>query len=150
MKIVLFIISTTVIILLVSCKSSRKAAENNINIDNFCESMTYNSSAVDNISTDYYSIDTLFIDNNCLNIWVSYVGGCGDSDFKLYYSDIVYESMPPTTNLLLQLNDNDPCKAIVQQKLYYNLSFFDEYKQNNGILLKLSGIDKSVLYTNTK
>ena len=146
MKNFLFTIFTLTIILLASCNTSKKVANNIDSTDNFCEAMTFNSTTVDNISTDYYSIDTLFIENDCLNIWVSYSGGCGDSDFKLYFSNIVNHSDIPRTSLLLQLINNDPCQAIVQQKLYYNLSFFDEYKLNTGILLELSGTDKSVMY----
>lgn len=146
----LFTIFTLTIILLASCNTSKKVANKIDSTDNFCEAMTFNSTTVDNISTDYYSIDSLFIEKDCLNIWVSYSGGCGDSDFKLYFSNIVNQSAIPETRLLLQLIDNDPCKAIVQQKLYYNLSFFDEYKINNGILLELSGTNKSVMYSRLK
>lgn len=133
-------------LLLNSCHTSKKATDAESNMVVFCESMTYNSQPVNNISTDYYTIDTLFIVDNCLNIWVSYGGGCGDADFTLYYTNRVMESMPPKTSLLLQLTDNDPCRAIVRQKLFYNLSFFEEYANRDGILLKLSGKGESVLY----
>lgn len=129
-----------------SCSSSKKAA-NDKNKKDICESMTYNSRPVNNIATDYYTVDSLFIVDNCLNIWASFSGGCGAFEFKLFYSDRVMESMPPKTSLLLQLTDNDPCRAIIQQKLHYNLSFFDEYLDKDGILLKLSGTDKSVSYS---
>jgi len=124
-------------------KKIEKSKEDN---SEFCESMTYNTNPVNNIATDYYSLDTIFIANDCLNIWVSYSGGCGDAEFVLYYTDRVKKSMPPKTNLRLQLTDDDPCRAIVQQKLFYNLSFFDDYADKNGILLMLSGNDKSVLF----
>lgn len=146
MKLLINIIILTTVFLVSSCHSSKKTTKTIEEADDICESMTYNSNAVNNISTDYYTIDTVFINNNCLNIWVSYSGGCGDSDFKLYYSNRVKESMPPKTSLKLQLFDNDPCRAIVQQKLFYNLSFFDDYADGEGILLQLSGTEKSVMY----
>lgn len=141
------LISLVVVITLNStCISSKKATKIGDGIEDICESMTYNTRPVNNISTDYYTIDTLFIIDNCLNIWVSYSGGCGDSDFKLFYSNRIMESMPPKSSLLLQLADNDPCRAIVQQKLFFNLSFFDEHAYNNGILLNLTGSEENILY----
>ncbi len=146
MKLFISILILAIVLFLTCCHSSRKATSTMDETLDICESMTYNSKAVDNISTDYYTLDTLFIENNCLNIWVSYGGGCGDADFKLFYSNIIDKSNQPTTTLLLQLIDNDPCRAIVQQKLFYNLSFFDDYLENDGILLKLSGTENSVMY----
>jgi hypothetical protein len=143
-KLTTIILLTT--LLVTSCRTSKKIEIPQAKIDDICESMIFNISSVNNISSDYYTVDTIFIANDCLNIWVSYSGGCGDADFSLYYNDNIQESMPPKTSLRLQLADNDPCRAIVQQKLYYNLSFFDDYANKNGILLVLSGNDKSVLY----
>lgn len=133
--------------LLASCNTSKKVEKrNSIDSENICNSMTFNSQPVNKISTDYYTIDTLFIIDNCLNMWVSYSGGCGDADFKLYYTDRLVTSIPPKTTLRLQLTDNDPCRAIVQQKLYYNISFFEDYAKKSGILLKFAGSNKSILY----
>ncbi|MFK5856693.1 MAG: hypothetical protein QM503_11225 [Bacteroidota bacterium] len=140
------IVIATLIIFLSSCNVSKKIEKQADTSADICESMTYNSMPVDKIATDYYSIDTIFIVDNCLNIWVSYSGGCGNSDFILYYTDRIKESMPPKTTLRLQLTDDDPCRAIVQQKLFYNLSYFEDYAEKNGILFKLAGSEKSILY----
>ncbi len=134
-------------VLLASCNTSKKIVEKkNADMDNICNSMTFNSQPVSKLSSDYYTIDTLFIVDNCLNMWVSYSGGCGNADFKLYYTDRMVTSMPPKTTLRLQLTDNDPCRAIIQQKLYFNISFFDDYAKKTGILLKFAGSNKSILY----
>ena len=146
MKHVLILIVALSFLLISSCNTSRKASQTKDNIVDICESMTFTDQPLGNISTDYYLIDSLFITNDCLNLWVSYSGGCGDADFKLYYSDRVMTSMPPQTSLLLQLIDNDPCRAIVQQKLFFNLSFFEEDANKDGIMLNLSGSDNSVMY----
>ena len=135
-----------IVLFLASCNTSKNVVQQENIMNEECEAMTYNKSPVSNISSDYYQIDTLFIADNCLNIWVSYGGGCGISSFSLYYNDKIQKSEPPTTILRLQVTDEDPCKATVQQKLYYNLSFFDEYYDQDGILLELSGSKKSVLY----
>lgn len=128
-----------------SCKTTTKVS-NSDETENICESMTYTVQQLKDLTTDYYTIDTLFISDNCLNIWVSYGGGCGDADFTLFYNNKVMRSMPPQTTLHLQLIDNDPCRAIVQQKLYYNLSFFDEYKTQKGIIFNFSDTGKSIAY----
>lgn len=141
------IISLVIVIVTISaCNTSKKVTQTEDGEEDICESMTYNNNPVNKISTDYYTIDSLFITDNCLNIWVSYSGGCGNSEFKLFYNNKIMQSMPPKTNLLLQLTDNDPCRAIVQQKLYFNLNFFEEHANKDGIVLKLVGTDLSILY----
>ncbi len=142
-------ISTIIIIalfILASCNSSKNTVQQANIIVEECESMSYNKSPVGNISSDYYQIDSLFIAHNCLNVWVSYSGGCGDVSFNLFYTDKLQKSTPAKTILRLQLTDNDPCKATVQQKLYYNISFFDEYANIDGITFELAGSNKSVEY----
>ena len=136
----------TLFILLTSCNTAKQANQQQDNTNDICESMSFNTNPVEKISTNYYSIDSLFIHNSCLNIWVSYSGGCGDAEFNMYYTDKMIETIPPVTKLRLQLIDDDPCRAIVQQKLFYNLSFFDEYADKDGILLELVGSEKNVLF----
>lgn len=136
------------IVFISSCNTSKKVSQTGDGIVDICESMTFNNRPVNNISTDYYTIDSLFITDNCLNIWVSYSGGCGDSEFKLLYSNKILESIPPKTSLLLHLTDNDPCRAIVQQKLFFNLNFFEEYADKDGIILKLAGTEQYIIYNN--
>ena len=145
-KIVAFLMSILLsVIITSSCNTPKKITVNN-DLPDICESMTYTNQPFTDIASDYYTMDSVFIVNNCLNIWVSYSGGCGDSDFKLYYTNKIIKTNTPKTNILLQLTDNDNCRAIVQQKLFFNLSFFEEYAEDEGITLLLSGIGKSVLF----
>ncbi len=147
------LVSLFVCVLLTMLISSACNIAKKVNVNNdpdICESMTYTNQQFSEITSDYYTLDSVFIVNNCLNIWVSYSGGCGDSDFKLFYTNKVIKSKIPKTNILLQLTDNDDCRAIVQQKLFYNLSFFEEYAEGEGITIQLSGIGKSVIFKNEK
>ena len=148
MKYILILVIAFSTILFSSCNTSKKTTQNKDNSEDICESMTFTDIPVSDIKTDYYSIDSLFIINDCLNIWVSYGGGCGDAAFKLYYSDRIMESMPPKTSLFLQLIDDDPCRAIVQQKLFFNLNFYSEEARKEGIILHLAGSDKNLMYSN--
>ncbi len=137
-----------ILIMLASCNASKNIDNQKNSNEDICESMTYNTQSVVDISSDYYSVDTLFINNNCLNIWVSYGGGCGDANFTMYYTDVIDNLEQPSTSLRLQLFDDDDCRAVVQQKLYYNLSFFDEYAEKEGIIFNVVGYDKKILYLN--
>lgn len=145
-------ILTGIIIILIfvsfqSCKSTIKTSQQKADEPNItCEAILFTEDAYTELETDYYQVDSVFITGSCLNIWVTYSGGCGDSEFKLYYNNLIMQSMPPKANLLLQFTDNDNCRAVVQQKLYYDISFFDEYAENEGINLRLAGIGKPVTY----
>jgi len=140
------IIVTSLFLLLSNCNTVKKIDQQHDGTIDICESMSFNTNPVEKISTDYYSVDSLFINNNCLNIWVTYSGGCGDADFNIYYTEKIINTNPPKTKLRLQLTDNDPCRAIVKHKLYYNLSFFDEYANKDGILIELVGTEKNILF----
>ncbi len=139
-----FLISLSIL----SCKSTikssqKKAVDNSVET---CEAISFTELSYTELETDYYQVDSVFIIDNCLNIWVSYSGGCGDSEFNLYFNNLIMESMPPKANLLLQFKDEDNCRAVVQQKLYYDISFFEEYASNEGINIRLAGIGKPVLF----
>ena len=134
-------------ILFISCGVSKRSGNKDIPKNEDCDFINFTNKQYIDLESDYYTIDSLFIRNDCLNIWVSYSGGCGNSEFKLFYNDLLMNSMPPKANLLLQLNDDDNCRAIVQQKLYFNLSFFSEYTTNGGIVLQMAGTDASVIYS---
>lgn len=137
------IVIITTLCVLSSCKSTKDVSINNTEPEK-CEAMSFNKTSLSQIESDYYTIDTLFITNNCLNIWVSYSGGCGDAEFELFFTDEVLETHPLSTTLLLKLTDNDNCRAIVQQKLFYDLSFFKDYAFNNGIEILIG--DKKIMY----
>lgn len=151
MKLPILILSL-VIVVSVSCRSNKTFVKKPIHKGDeqttveVCESIKFTDLPFTEIETDYYQVDSLFITGSCLNIWISYSGGCGDSEFALYFNNRVMESMPPKASLMLTLSDKDNCRAIVQQKLTYNISFFDNYAEEEGIKLRLAGVDSSVLY----
>lgn len=146
MKIVFQIFVLVSILSVLSCKSLKKTPTTNSEEPELCEPLSFMSSVYADMETDYYSIDSLFISGNCLNIWASYSGGCGNSEFKLLYDNKIIKSTPPSAILMLTLDDDDNCRAVVQQKLYYDLSFFEEEARDKGIVLKLAGIQKSLLF----
>ena len=146
MKLHFNILIVLIFAILASCNSSKKVSAVDDNIIDVCESMTFSDQFFDKVPSDYYSLDTMFLVDNCLVIWVSYSGGCGDANFKLLYSDKIIKTTPPRINLMLQLSDDDDCRAIVQQKLFYDVSFFEDYAEETGINLRLTGIGNTVFY----
>jgi len=77
---------------------------------------------------------------------VNYSGGCGGAEFQLYNANRIKESLPPQTVLFLHLKDEDPCRAIVRDTLFYDLGPFEKFANNSGIMLKFKGVNKSILY----
>ena len=97
--------------------------------------------------SDPYQLDSLAVNNHCLEVFVSYSGGCGEAEFDLYATNKVMQSMPPQAVLLLNFKDEDPCRAIVRDTLYFDLSNFNELAKSGGIWLHLKDSDKRVLYS---
>ena len=111
-----------------------------------CMEMLFLEQPAKDLKSDFFEIDSLNINGNCLEIVVNYGGGCGDADFNLYYSDSITERMPPETKFYLVLKDDDPCRSIVHKKLKYSLEFYKDVAKNSGIYLHVSGKEEPVLY----
>ncbi len=73
--------------------------------------------------TDPASIISAEIQKDILGLTVRYGGGCKDHDFELYWNGIFMESEPPQVLLQLSHNaNNDLCRALFTEKLFFNLS----------------------------
>ncbi len=64
-----FLISLSIL----SCKSTikssqKKAVDNSVET---CEAISFTELSYTELETDYYQVDSVFIIDNCLNIWVS-------------------------------------------------------------------------------
>ena len=129
-----------------SCNTQKKAADSSVKLQDNCMEMLLLEQPAEDLESDYFDIDSLNINGNCLEIVVNYGGGCGNADFELYYSDAIIEKMPPETNLHLILKDDDPCRSIVHKKLKYSLEPYKDVAKNSGIYLHVSGKEEPVLY----
>ncbi len=98
------------------------------------------------IASDIYDLDTAWVSGNCLHITVMYSGGCGETDFQLYYNNRIMKSYPPQTNLFLSFTDNDPCRAVVKDTLSFDLSPFEAMARAGGVYLNISGHNRSVMF----
>jgi hypothetical protein len=95
---------------------------------------------------DYYTLDSLAVSGDCLNVYVTYDGGCGTADAKLYYTNRVMESFPPKTVLYFCFADNDACRSMIQKSFSFDLTPFSQKASSGGIWLKIAGTGKKVLY----
>lgn len=139
------ILFLSIILIVAACSASKKTANNN-QTRTTCQEMKLLEVPLDSLRFDYFTIDSLFIKDECLEIKVNYGGGCGEANFDLYLSDRIMESMPPKTLIYLTFNDQDPCRSIVQKKLRYSLKPLKRFADRGGIYLKIAGTEKSVLY----
>ena len=130
-----------------SCNNSKKVAGGEKTQIKICVSMDLLEIPLDSVRMDPINIDSLNINGNCLDVFVSYSGGCGEVKFNMYYTNLVQNSFPPQTAIYLSFEDNDHCRAIETKKLTFDLEPFSDYAKNRGIWLNL-GNDKNarILY----
>ncbi len=72
------------------------------------DELQYNLAVVN----DYY-IDTAYFEEDSLKLVVNYCGGCGTVDFDLITDGSFMESYPVQLNIVLHIDDNDPCEALI-------------------------------------
>lgn len=75
------------------------------------------------IMRDPFSLDSIYIGHNSLEIKVNYGGGCKEHDFRLYMSPAAFaESHPPQANLYLHHDGHgDACLVFVHETLSFGL-----------------------------
>ena len=128
-----------------SCKGTKKVTESNGNINDSVNEIVLSNKPLDSLETDYFSIDSVSINNQILFVYVNYSGGCGDVKFEMFYTPQIMTVMPHRRNLALKLTDNDPCREIIQKKLAYDLSVFDKEARTGGVIININNSEH--LYT---
>lgn len=137
MKQLSLIFFSLAILLTYACSHSIKIATDDEKKVKICLSMELLDKPIDSLPMDPISIDSLKLNDECLDVYVTYGGGCGEVKFNMYYTNMVQNSFPPQTALYLSFEDNDPCRAIETRKLSFLLEPFVEYAKNGGIWLNL-------------
>jgi len=136
-------IRTTFILLLLlgflffSCKGTKKTTESNQNMKSAADKLSLYVLPPDSLKTDYFDIDSIAMNDQTLFVFVTYGGGCGDVNFEMFYKPQFMTVMPHRNSLLLKLTDNDPCRELVQKKLIYDLSTFNEEAKSGGVVFIL-------------
>lgn len=102
--------------------------------------------------SDEFTLDSVSLSGDVINLSVTYSGGCKDHYFSLYMSPGAFSgSNPRRADLLLRhFSDGDDCEALITEQISFSLQplldlYWDIYGQYDDILLNVG--DYSVLYT---
>jgi hypothetical protein len=143
---VFFILTILMAIALsMACSSTKKGSKSHGQEDQSCADLILLDASPDSLQNDPYQLDSIHISDGCLTADVTYGGGCGEVDFKLYYTNIVTRSLPPQTSLYLTLKDEDPCRSLVSRKILFDLKPLQKMAKAGGIVLLVG--QKRILYT---
>ncbi len=106
-----------------------------------CVPMTMSSET----ETGNYWLSEVLIAESCLFVQLSHGGSCAEHSYELRWNGALAESMPPQAFLVLWHGDpGDPCDAIIQQNLFFDLGplLAEPYEQ---IIVHVSGWEESLL-----
>ena len=91
-------------------------------------------------TSDPFQILELHQISNCLEIVVSYAGGCKEVDFVLVGSGDYAESYPPQLQVRLLLDDQDDCEAQIIEFYYFDVTEL-QYPDTKELIFHLDGFD---------
>jgi hypothetical protein len=99
-------------------------------------------------TNDAFSILNVALKGDILEIEVSYGGGCREHDFDLQFNGLYKKSMPAQAAIwLVHENHGDACRAMIQKKLYYNISSIRNPSGKPGELhISLAGWNERIVY----
>jgi hypothetical protein len=90
-------------------------------------------------TTDPYEILETRVNGDTLTVTVQYGGGCEPHDFQMHQNMRWMKSMPPQLNIYLEHeNNNDMCRALITQDLFFDLSTC-RYSNGKSVILILNG-----------
>ena len=95
-----------------------------------------------NAPDDAFTFNKVELDGDCLNLTISYGGGCGEVEVKLIDSGDVAESLPVLRAIRLSFKDEDLCEALVEKTFTFDLTPI-RVREDNRARLILSGWDRS-------
>lgn len=99
---------------------------------------------------DSYIINNVSIYQNQIIVSLSYSGGCGGAEFIAIWNGMLMKSYPPKANIELRLRDNDDCEALVNEKVYIDITPLINEVGNGGVFVHLNGWDAPLDFTTKK
>lgn len=132
-----FVILSLFGILFFSCKGTKQTTESNQNEKPVADKISLYTLPLDSLQTDYFNIDSIAMKDQTLFVYATYGGGCGEVNFEMFYKPQLMTVMPHRNTLFLKLTDNDPCRELVQKKLVFDLSAFNEEAKSGGVAFNL-------------
>ena len=98
--------------------------------------------------TDAFTINSVEVVGNIMNIDISYSGGCQEHEFTMTGSSVISKSLPPIRSVQLIHNANgDTCREMKTKTVAINIELM-AYKQDEGseIYLNLVGWKDRISY----
>ncbi len=133
-----------------SCMSTSKTLIQEDTIRNknehVCNPIIKSDNLPESIKTDFFEIESMFIEKNCLKLDVSYGGGCGETDMQMFYQKIEASVVPANLLLMPKFTDNDPCRAIIRDTILFDLSEFEGVARSGGVTIHLQGFNNKVVF----
>ncbi len=144
----IFILFISGLFIFLGCRSVRTGSmtEKQELKSNECQTLRIVNSTETAQPGDPYSVEELKINNNCLQIVVSYGGGCGKTSFDAYSSGAEQNDYPPEMNVDIVFHDNDPCRSVVTDTLFVDLTPYESMARAGGLLIRVKNTDKKVMY----
>lgn len=135
----IIVVNVLVLSLLVGCQ------ENNDLLEQRCQSIVIDKLLFLSSRTDNYKFEKINVVENCLEVTIRYAGGCGDIVTSMVDSEDIEELPQLTRHLSLDLEDNDPCEALITKSVSYDLVEI-QVPEAKEIYLDISGWPTPVLY----
>ncbi len=115
------------------------------NSDNCNKVVIISSELYTNAPADQMTINSLDLNENCLNISFSSSGCDGSTwEVKLIDSELILESNPPQRNLRLSLKNEEECEAYITKELTFDINNLKI--DGNQVLLNITNSDDQILY----
>ncbi|MFK8037586.1 MAG: hypothetical protein AB8B74_04800 [Crocinitomicaceae bacterium] len=146
----LILLSST--ILLFSCGNSKETTEKKQSTDVVKREVPVAKLAI--LSQDIgkfrdsesYKIIAAKLDENILQLDISYNGGCKEHEFELVGSAFIMESLPPKRGIQLYHHKNDDdCRELINKRLFFDISDFSH--DGKEIILNLQYYPEGIRYT---
>lgn len=144
----IFILVVSGLVIFWGCRSVRtgNTPENQVFKSNDCQTLRIVNPFETAQPGDTYSVEDLKIINNCLQIAISYGGGCGETSFDAFSAGPEQNDYPPQMHIDIVFRDNDPCRSVVADTLFVDLTPYQSLARAGGILIRIKNTDKKVMY----
>ena len=141
------ILFNLLIICFLSCENNNTNDDTNVSDSNLTNSnqIRIEEDLFNNIYSGY-AINGVSLNENTLQLSISYSGGCGDFEYDLVTNGLYLESSPPQLYIKLAFAEEDDCEAWITENLSFNLRPI-HYTSSGTIILHLEDWNESISYS---
>jgi len=99
------------------------------------------------LKDDPYTINNVSTYQTQIIVSLTYSGGCGGANFSANWNGMLMKSMPPKASISLNLDDQDNCEAMVNEKVYIDIAPLLKEVGTQGVVVRLKGWDAPLDFT---